>query len=93
MAASTHFASPKNQSLGHANYTKEGLPGQIDYTLCSRKHMSNMGRCRVLWNRSLDAHAEKTDHGLIRMFMRFRINESAQKTDCQIQQETSIEQH
>ena len=35
--------------------------------------MSNMGRCRVLWNRSLDAHAEKIDHGLIKMFMRFRI--------------------
>ena len=35
--------------------------------------MSNMGRCRVLWNRSLDALAEKIDHGLVRMFMRFRI--------------------
>ena len=29
--------------------------------------------CRVLWNRSLDAHAKKIDHGLLRMFMRFRI--------------------
>ena len=27
----------------------------------------------MLWNRSLDAHAEKIDHGLIKMFMRFRI--------------------
>ena len=35
--------------------------------------MSNMGRCRVLWNRSLDAHAVKTDHGLVRMNIRFRI--------------------
>ena len=73
VAASTHFASPKSQSLGQATYTKNGLPGQIDYILCSRKHMGNMGRCRVLWNRSLDAHAEKIDHGLIRMFIRFRI--------------------
>ena len=27
----------------------------------------------MLWNRSLDAHAEKIDHGLVRMYIRFRI--------------------
>ena len=81
VAASTHFASPKSQSLGQATYTKNGLPGQIDYILCSRKHMSNMGRCRVMWNRSLDAHAEKTDHGLVRMYIRFRIKAHRKLSD------------
>ena len=81
VAASTHFSSPKSQSLGQATYTKNGLPGQIDYILCSRKHMSNMGRCRVLWNRSLDAHAEKTDHGLVRMYIRFRIKAHRKLSD------------
>ena len=74
LAANTHFASPENQR--QATYAKNGIPafpGQIGYILCSRKHMGNMGRSRVLWNRSLDAHAERIDHGLARMFMRFRI--------------------
>ena len=43
--------------------------------------MSNMGRCRVLWNRSLDAHAEETDHGLVRMFIRFRIKAHRKLSD------------
>ena len=64
VAASTHFASPRSQALGQATYTKNGLPGQIDYILCSRKHMSNMGRCGVLWNRSLDAHTVEPDDSI-----------------------------
>ena len=32
-----------------------------------------MNNCKVLWNRSIDANAEKFDHGLIRMDMHFKI--------------------
>ena len=73
VVASIHFSSPKSQSLGQATYTKNGLPGQNGYILCSRKDMRKMGRCRVLWSRSLDAHAEKLDHDIVRIFKRFRI--------------------
>ena len=36
VAASTHHPSPKSQPLGQATYTKNGLPSQIDYILCSK---------------------------------------------------------
>ena len=44
--------------------------------------MSNMGRCRVLWDRSLDAHAEKTDHGLVRKYIRFRMKAHRKVSDA-----------
>ena len=32
-----------------------------------------MTNCKVMWNRSIDANAEKYDHGLIKMDMQFKI--------------------
>lgn len=75
-AASTYFSSPRSQSLGQATYVDDkhgSRPSQIDYLLCTRKHMPNMLSCRVRWERSINSKGNKRDHGLVCMRMRFRI--------------------